>query len=152
MKLSELSKKVASYLKLQETPKSPVEIAKSIGIPLTKKRRIYDVLDVLKAIDVIRTKRSGNETKILWTGIPASLSMNQNIESHGKEREMCIVNVDVAFPSSDFKTLKNETWQSMMCRDLKRNIPAIIDIAVNEVRLEAGKKKEIAQASLPAVV
>lgn len=152
MKLSELSRKVVSYLKSQDIARSPLEIAKSIGIPLTKKRRIYDVLDVLKAVDVVRVRRLGNEAKILWTGIPASLGVNQDIEPQGKEREMCIVNVDVVFPSSDFKTLKNETWQSMMCRDLKRNIPAIVDIAVNEVRLEAGKKKEIAQASLPAVV
>ncbi|MFX1362572.1 MAG: hypothetical protein ACFE7A_03880 [Promethearchaeota archaeon] len=152
MKLWELSKKVISYLKSQEEPKSPLEIAKSIGIPLTKKRRIYDVLDVLKAIEIIKIKRSGNETNILWTGIPSSLSVNQNIESQDKEREMCIVNVDVIFPSTDYKTLKNETWQSMMRRDLKRNIPAIVDVTVNEVRLEIGKKKEIAQASLPVVV
>ncbi len=142
MKLIELTKKVVHCLRNSPKPLSAVEISKQINLPIEKKRRIYDVLDVLEVLDVIKISRRGNEKLAQWISstekpvVKESLAVERKIE----DKPHCVVNVDLVFPSSDYKNLSNPTWQEMMIRDVKRNIKGLLDIIVNDIKLTEAKR------------
>ncbi|MHA1836166.1 MAG: hypothetical protein ACTSYQ_04495, partial [Candidatus Odinarchaeia archaeon] len=130
MKMTTLSQKVIKYLKRVKKPKSAIEIARGINLPLEKKRRIYDVLEILSTLNLIKTTRRGNEKLVEWVSDAYIREKEPVIDvssSKLKDKDYCFVNVDLIFSSSDFKTLKNPTWQSMIIRDVKRQIKGVLD-------------------------
>ncbi|MHA1410459.1 MAG: hypothetical protein ACTSQY_09185 [Candidatus Odinarchaeia archaeon] len=138
MKLKELTIKVINYLKKTKKPKSAIEIAKGIKLPLEKKRRIYDIMDVLSAANYVKITRKGNEKFIRLNQInneKREISETKENTIDLREKQYCILNLDLVFSASDFKTLKNDTWQAMILRDVKRQIKEIVDIRINEVKL-----------------
>ncbi len=141
MKLVELTSKVVDCLKKSSKPLSAVEITRKINLPIEKKRRIYDVLDVLEVLNMIKISRRGNEKLAQWfsaekTVLKESLTVEKKLE----DKPHCVVNVDLVFPSSDYKNLSNQTWQEMMVRDVKRNIKGLLDIIVNDIKLMEAKR------------
>ncbi|MHA1238069.1 MAG: hypothetical protein ACTSSJ_02265 [Candidatus Odinarchaeia archaeon] len=146
MKLLELAKKVVSYLKNQNLPVSTGEIIEKLKIPAKKKRRVYDVLDVLKAIEAIEVAKIKNENIIKWK--KENSNSLETLDERANsipyiERELCVVNLDVIFPANDYKMLKWENCQEMLKRDIKRNVPGVLDVIVNEINLNV--KKDISE-------
>ena len=65
MKLKEIAEKAIAELKRHEDKGiNNTELAKLIG---TSKRRVYDVIAILKAASLIKTEREGSGTQIIWT-------------------------------------------------------------------------------------
>ncbi|WEU40374.1 MAG: E2F family transcription factor [Candidatus Odinarchaeum yellowstonii] len=142
MKLVELTRKVVDCLINSPKPLSAIEITQRVKIPVEKKRRIYDVLDVLEVLNVIKISRRGNEKLAQWVSPQEKpvLKESLTVEERLEDKPHCVVNVDLVFPSSDYKNLSNPTWQEMMVRDVKRNIKGLLDIIVNEIKLTEAKK------------
>ena len=66
MKLKEIAQKAIKVLKERGANGiNNAELADLIGTP---KRRVYDVIAILKAADLIQTERSGSGTHITWLG------------------------------------------------------------------------------------
>ncbi|MEM2109298.1 MAG: hypothetical protein QW327_02295 [Candidatus Odinarchaeota archaeon] len=142
MKLVELTKKIVDCLRESGKPLSAVEIARKIKLPIEKKRRIYDVLDVLTVLNTIKVSRRGNEKLAQWLVSVEKPVVKElvNMEPGLEEKPQCIVNVNLVFRSTDYKNLKNPTWQEMMIRDVKRNVKGVLDITVNDIKLLDTKK------------
>lgn len=142
MKLVELTKKVVEYLKKSGKPSAAVDICRNINLPLDKKRRVYDVLDVLSTLNFIKISRRGNEKLVEWFGAEdKGLRIKAGKDELSlDEKQYCLMNVDLIFPFTDFKTLKNPTWQEMILRDVKRNVKGLLEILVKDVKLYETKK------------
>ena len=138
LKLSILTRKVVQYLKKSRKPKSSIDIANGIKLPLNKKRRIYDVIDVLSTLNLIKIHRKGNEKLVEWASnkeeSPSKIEKEEKTLLEGN-KNYCFINLDLVFSSSDFKTLKNPTWQDMIIRDIKRSVKGVMDIIINDVKL-----------------
>ncbi|MBD3227363.1 MAG: hypothetical protein GF329_04170 [Candidatus Lokiarchaeota archaeon] len=66
MKLIEIAKKSIEHLKnAGKEGINNIELAKSLDIP---RRRIYDIIAILKAMDVIETQRETGGTRLIWKG------------------------------------------------------------------------------------
>ncbi len=64
MKLKEIAQEAIRLLKEKgKDGMNNAELARIIGTP---KRRVYDVIAILKAADLIRTERSGAGTHLYW--------------------------------------------------------------------------------------
>ena len=70
MKLKEIAQEANKVLKERGSEGiNNAELASMIGTP---KRRVYDVIAILKAADLIRTNRSGAGTHLFWEGFDES--------------------------------------------------------------------------------
>ncbi|TFF89331.1 MAG: hypothetical protein EU549_01010 [Promethearchaeota archaeon] len=66
MKLIEIAKNSIKHLKnAGEKGINNIELAKTLNIP---RRRIYDIIAILKAMDVINTQREKGGTRLIWKG------------------------------------------------------------------------------------
>ena len=64
MKLVELSKKAITYLKnAGEKGINNIELAEKLQMP---RRRVYDIIAILKATGLIESKREKGETQVVW--------------------------------------------------------------------------------------
>ena len=69
MKLVDLSKKAINYLKdAGEKGINNIELAESLQMP---RRRVYDVIAILRAAGLVESRREKGVTRVLWTSIPS---------------------------------------------------------------------------------
>ncbi|MDD1776553.1 MAG: E2F family transcription factor [Candidatus Helarchaeota archaeon] len=79
MKLTDLSKKAINYLKdAGDKGINNIELAESLQMP---RRRVYDVIAILKAAGLVESRREKGGTRVLWACTPAAESVN--VSSNG---------------------------------------------------------------------
>lgn len=69
MKLVDLSKKAVNILKdAAEKGINNVELAEKLQMP---RRRVYDIIAILRAADLVESKREKGGTRVFWSTIPS---------------------------------------------------------------------------------
>ncbi|MHA1309689.1 MAG: hypothetical protein ACTSWR_06420 [Candidatus Helarchaeota archaeon] len=100
MKLVDIAKEAISLLQKAGTDGiNNIELAKKLEIP---RRRIYDIIAILKASNSIKTSREKNGTKIYWIG-------STNLESKAKDENTSNNTIDIQYEK--VKKLEKENFE-----------------------------------------
>jgi sugar-specific transcriptional regulator TrmB len=103
MKLTDLSKKAINYLKdAGDKGINNIELAESLQMP---RRRVYDVIAILKAAGLVESKREKGGTQVLWASTPTTESAQ--VSSNGT-KEIEKLKADISKLTDENEGLKEK--------------------------------------------
>ncbi len=83
MRMEEITQQAIALIKAKgEEGAASTWLAEELGV---HKRRIYDLISVLRPLGIIETRKEKNVTKVIWRGTEGIVVANERPETAGKE-------------------------------------------------------------------
>ncbi len=83
MRMEEITQQAIALIKAKgEEGAASTWLAEELGV---HKRRIYDLISVLRPLGIIETRKEKNVTKVIWRGTEGIVVANERPENTGKE-------------------------------------------------------------------